>query len=96
MIKTKRPRGRAFTGFTVCSGTGYLPAASILCFFVVTQRNNQHVDVDGVDQLTCGGHQFAPEILVVTTNDQIHVVFFDGINQNLAQVAATAQVSVIG
>ena len=60
-------------------------------FFFVAQRNNQHINVNGVDQLTCGRHQFAPEVLVVTTNHQIHIVFLDCIDQYLAQIAAAAQ-----
>lgn len=27
----------------------------------------------------------------MTANDQIHIVFLDGVNQHLAQIAATAQ-----
>lgn len=50
-------------------------------FFFVAQRNNQHINMNGVDQLTCGRHQFAPEVLVVTTNHQIHIVFLDCIDQ---------------
>ena len=65
-------------------------------FFFVAQRNNQHINVNGVDQLTCGRHQFAPEVLVVTTNHQIHIVFLDCIDQYLAQIAAALRVSVIG
>jgi hypothetical protein len=33
-------------------------------FFLVTQWDDQHVDMDGIDELARGGHQFAPEILV--------------------------------
>ena len=31
------------------------------------------------------------EILVVTANNQVHIVFLNGINQYLAQIAAAAQ-----
>ena len=34
-------------------------------FFLVTQWDDQHVDMDGIDELARGGHQFAPEILVM-------------------------------
>jgi hypothetical protein len=33
---------------------------------------------------------------MMTANHQVHIVFLDRINQYLAQVAAAAQVSVIG
>ena len=58
---------------------------------VVAQRNDQHIDVDRVDELTCRRHQLAPEVLVMTTDDQVHIVFLNRINQHLAQVAAAAQ-----
>lgn len=36
-----------------------------LFLFFVAQRHNQHINVHGVDQLTGGRHQFAPEVLVM-------------------------------
>lgn len=51
-------------------------------YFFVAQRHNQHVNVNGVDQLARRRHQFAPEVPVMTANDQIHIVFLDGVNQH--------------
>ena len=40
-----------------------------LFLFFVAQGHNQHINVHGVDQLTGGRHQFAPEILMMTAQD---------------------------
>lgn len=63
---------------------------STLNFFVILQRNNQHIDMDGIDQLTSRGHQLAPEVLMVSAHHQIDVILVDGIQQYLAQIAAPA------
>lgn len=60
-------------------------------FFFVAQRNNQYINVNGVDQLMCGRYQFVLEVLVVIINYQIYIVFFDCIDQNLVQVVVVVQ-----
>lgn len=73
-----------------------LAASRQVLLFFVAQRNNQHVNVNGVDQLARRRHQFAPEVLVMTANDQIHIVFLDGVNQHWPKSPLPLRVSVIG
>ncbi len=61
-----------------------------------SRRHNQHVNVNGVDQLARRRHQFAPEVPVMTANDQIHIVFLDGVNQHWPKSPLPLRVSVIG
>ncbi|STW70950.1 Uncharacterised protein [Klebsiella michiganensis] len=63
----------------------------LLFVFFVAQRDNQHIHVNGVDELTSRGHQFAPEVLMVTANHEVHIILFNRINQHLAEIAAAAQ-----
>lgn len=71
------------------------PARRVLLFFVA-QWNNQHVDVNGVDQLASRGHQFAPEVLVMTANDRVHVVFLIASTSTWPRSPLPLGVSVIG
>lgn len=62
-----------------------------LFVFFVAQRDDQHVDMNGVNQLAGRGHQLAPEVLMMAADHQVHIVFFNRIDQHLAKVAAAAQ-----
>ena len=64
-----------------------------LFVFFVAQRDDQHVDMDGVDQLTGRGHQLAPEVLMMAADHQVHIVFFNRIDKHLTEVAAAASCS---
>lgn len=60
------------------------------------QRHDwKHIDVHGIDQLASGRHQFAPEVLVVTAQHQIHVVLLDGVHSTCARSPLPLRVSVI-
>ncbi len=46
-----------------------------LFVFFVAQRDDQHVDMNGVNQLAGRGHQLAPEVLMMAADHQVHIVF---------------------